>query len=234
MDIEYGTNQKPTVFISYNRASGYDLADTLQIELSTYADVKRDIKDIENWGSISEFMNTIREQDFVVLIITDAFMKSEGCLYEVMQLMKDKNWDQRVMYVVADDAHCIYDSVSQLNYLSYWESKAAELSNKLRNHKLGAISASIDNLKKIELIVLNIGEFMAKVRDSNNPKTEDAITAVIERVKKNNQVTDVSVIKSTEYFEDENRDVREKGNCLWIADEIREGWNFHSDIAWPI
>ena len=64
-------------------------------------------------------MNSIRHQDFAVLVISDAYLKSTNCLYEVMQLMMEEQWDQRVMYIVTDDAHGIYDAAKQLDYVGY-------------------------------------------------------------------------------------------------------------------
>ena len=61
---------KPTVFISYNWDSS-DLANEIENKIKPYADVKRDKTKIKPWGNITEFMKSIRKQDFAVLIITD-------------------------------------------------------------------------------------------------------------------------------------------------------------------
>jgi len=34
----------------------------------------------------------IRKTDLVVVIISDAYLKSVACLYEIMQLLKDEDW----------------------------------------------------------------------------------------------------------------------------------------------
>lgn len=81
-------SKKPTLFISYNWGSEEN-AIKIEAALSECADIKRDKKSIKPWGNLVEFMNSIREQDFAVLIISDAYLKSVNCMYEVTQLMKD-------------------------------------------------------------------------------------------------------------------------------------------------
>lgn len=181
-DMDNSSKRKPSVFVSYNWDSSNKLAEELQNKLTPFADVKRDKKSVKAWGDLTEFMNSIRDQDFAVLIISDAYLKSEACLYEVMELMKASDWDERVMYVVTDDAHGIYDTTAQLEYIGFWRNKKQRLSEEIQKFNPAAVTAQAEALKKIELISLNIGTFMAKVKGTNNPKLKKAIGAVIERV----------------------------------------------------
>ena len=107
------TNKKPTVFISYNWNSAL-IAEEIENKLIPYAEIKRDKTSVRPWGDLQTFMSSIRDQDFAVLIISDAYLKSDACLFEVMELMKERRWDDRVMYVVTDDAHGIYDTKTHL------------------------------------------------------------------------------------------------------------------------
>lgn len=62
--------EKPTVFISYKRDKGY-IANNLEKTIGGRAEIKRDIKEIGAWESITSFMNSIRKQDFAILVISD-------------------------------------------------------------------------------------------------------------------------------------------------------------------
>lgn len=173
--------RKPSVFISYNWGCE-NIANEIESRLHPYTDVKRDKTTLKKWGDLQDFMRSIRDQDFAVLIISEAYLKSEACMFEVVELMKEKQWDERVMYVVVDDAHGIYDTVQQLEFISYWEDKEKKLNQQIKKHNPALVTAQMEELKKIHLICANIGDFLAKIKRTNNPQKQDAIDAIVERV----------------------------------------------------
>lgn len=63
-------SEKPTVFISFNNKYR-DFVDCLEERLSKEANVLRYEDQIPAWGSFVSFMDTIKEQDFAVLVISD-------------------------------------------------------------------------------------------------------------------------------------------------------------------
>lgn len=220
------TNRRPTVFISYNWSSA-SIAEELENKLSPYADVKRDKTSVKPWGDLQDFMSSIRDQDFAVLIISDAYLKSDACLFEVMELMKEQGWDERVMYVVTDDAHGIYDIKTHLTYIGYWEEKEQQLTEEIQKHNPAAVTAQAEELKKVQLIAINIGAFMAKVKQTMNPEMNKAIEAVVGRVGgKDSGIPEMKAIQATDEIEEK---ISVEG--IEIPESLREGWNFHNDIA---
>ena len=89
-------SEKPTVFISFNNKYR-DFVDCLEERLSKEANVLRYEDQIPAWGSFVSFMDTIKEQDFAVLVISDEYLKSFACMYEVTQVMKCDNWKDIVL-----------------------------------------------------------------------------------------------------------------------------------------
>lgn len=172
---------KPSVFISYNWGSDI-IADEVEIRLKPFAEVRRDKKSIKPWGSITEFMKYIRETDLVVIIISDSYLKSVACLYEVMQLLKDENWLSHTMFLVDESAKRIYKPAGQLEYVKYWIDEKNDLKNALDGIDHALVTFQAEELKKIELIQLHINEFMKTVADRNNPDLEKAIDEVIQRI----------------------------------------------------
>lgn len=170
-----------TVFISYNWGSE-KIADKLEKSLETYAEVKRDKTNLKPWGDIVTFMKSIRYQDFAVLVISDAYLKSDNCLYEVMELMKEEHWDRKTMYVVENDARGIFDTSKQLDYIGEWEKRETELEEKIKSHDPAKVGHQIEELNKIKKIALNIGEFMAKVKRVSNPDEDKVVNEIIKRV----------------------------------------------------
>lgn len=86
--------KKPTVFISYNQKSGDAIADQIQNRLASIAHIARDKTSIHDWGSIKDFMRSIRNQDLVVMIITAEYLESSGCMFEVVEAMKDDGFER--------------------------------------------------------------------------------------------------------------------------------------------
>ena len=175
----------PTVFISYKWGKddngNDDFADKVEKALSGKAKVIRDKNSIPAWGSISNFMKSIRQQDFAVLIISNAYLKSTACLYEVVQLMKDEGWAEKTMNVVFDNAG-IYDSIKRAEYVQHWEQRRREQERQLDGLPTDSISEITEELKKLKIIALNIGEFLSKVADMNNPPIESAISEILRRL----------------------------------------------------
>ena len=184
-NVSTNSKDKPTIFISYNNNLN-DYVDDLEIALQNSAKIIRythqDSSGVRTWESFRNFMKSIRDQDFAVLIISKNYLESEACIYEVMQLWKDeKLWDDKVMYIVTNDAD-IYNPFGRLNYVKYWqkvyhkyveETSDVDISN--------AISVS-EQAKLYQTYAANIGEFLEKVADSNNPKHENAAEKILERV----------------------------------------------------
>ena len=176
---------KPTVFISYNiKSKGY--VDELELALQNKAKVIRythdDSTGIKTWASFREFMKTIRQQDFSVLIITKDFLASDNCIYEVMQLWKDKElWDEKVMYIVTEDAN-IYDSIGRLQYVKYWQSKCDTYIQEASELKIVNAGDSPSQAKQYQMFAANIGQFLDKVADSRNPKKDEAAEEILRRI----------------------------------------------------
>lgn len=159
---------KPSVFISYNWGSD-KTADEVERRLKPIAELRRDKNSIGPWGSITEFMKGIRKTDLVVIIISDSYLKSVACMYEVMQLMKDENWISHTMFLVENSAKGIYKPVGQLNYVKYWIAENTDLKNELDGMDHELVTNQAEELKKIDLIQLHINDFMKTVVDRNNP-----------------------------------------------------------------
>ena len=179
-------SDKPTVFISYNRKSGGSFVDTMVKALGERAVFKRDSECIRPWESIRSFMNSIQKQDFVILVITDEYLKSDACMYEVIELMKDECWFQKAMFAVLDGTH-IYSPSEKAYYIGYWKDKRQVLEAKANNLSVAEASSLGDDLSRYMEITNKIGAFLTKVADSNNPRQSDIVEKVIEHIERNFQ-----------------------------------------------
>lgn len=180
-EVDEPKKDLPSVFVSYNHGSS-DFVDKIEKSLAGICNIKRDKNEIGYWESISDFMKTIRKEDFAVLVISDSYLKSTACLFEVIQLMKDENWDKNTMYVVMEDAQVIYSVVEQLRYIKYWTSYCEELSEAIKVLPPETTYKQSEELKKATTIKNEIGEFLNKVSDANNPSTDEVISKIKHRI----------------------------------------------------
>lgn len=169
-------DDRKCVFISYCWADN-KIADNIEKYLADKnIVVKRDIRNIGNWCSIREFMKSIRDQDYAVLIISDNYLKSENCMYEIFELLKDNDFANKIFPVVIEKS--IYDTNKRIEYISYWESKSKELESIMQTISMLNRGEATATLKKINNIAMNIGKFLEKVSDMNNPRIENVAEAI--------------------------------------------------------
>ena len=79
----------------------------------------RDIREVSYKGDLPEYCNRIRECAAAICIISDAFLKSRWCMYEMLQLMKDQQLKDKIYPIIMDDAH-IFTAKDRIQYIQYW------------------------------------------------------------------------------------------------------------------
>lgn len=84
--------------------------------------IVRDKKDLDYKGSIETFEKRIGMGQCVILIISDKYLRSEHCMYELTEVEKNKNLRDRIFPVVLADAQ-IYNPIDRLSYIKYWNEK---------------------------------------------------------------------------------------------------------------
>lgn len=176
---------KPTVFLSY-RENDSPIADMLAeklikltnsgIKISRYTDLKyRD--------SFKEFMNTVPDHDFVICIVSDEYLKSYACMYEVGEVIKDHHFKNKLIFIVLQEcdrkyygenadnlklANIYHSEENRLNYVKYWKERYKELRKQIDSDIFIAATNSIETLKKIKKIYeYDIGQFIAYLADAN-------------------------------------------------------------------
>lgn len=156
------------MFVSYCQKDGV-YADNIDLFFNNKdVTVHRDIRDISTWKSIREYMQSIRDMDYTVLIITDNYLKSFNCMFEVLEVMKERNFQNKIFPVVVEKS--IYNPSGRIQYIAYWQAEFKKLKDEM-NKIEDVINAGsvIDDLKRTQNIIFNIDEFLGKVADMNNP-----------------------------------------------------------------
>ncbi|MDP2688286.1 MAG: TIR domain-containing protein [Aequorivita sp.] len=158
-------SEQKTLFISYSWQTK-EIADKIASDLSmSLITVIKDNQELGYTNSITDFMKRIRTSDYALLLISDFYLKSKNCLYEVLELIKDDNYWNKVLPIVLEETK-IYSALDRLHYIKFWEEKSNELESALTNVKPINSIELFKELKLFQDISFNIDIFIKKVVDS--------------------------------------------------------------------
>lgn len=174
-----GSSRGKTIFLSYNWHDG-ETADRIDKHMSELpgVTVKRDVRDIGPWKSIREFMESIRQQDYAILIVSDFYLKSKNCMFEVTEMMKEQEYVDRIFPAVVETS--IYDPLGRVGYINYWQRECDKLEAAVKGLDPASAVELAAELKRYKSIVASIGEFLSIVADRNNPDINE-VEVQIER-----------------------------------------------------
>ena len=180
--LEQDTRKR--IFLSYchKDSSIADLIEhTIGPKIGEKATISRDIRDVEYHQSFKRFMQTIETHDYVIMIISDNYLKSRNCMFEVLEVIKDSRYKEKLAFIVLEDSDiCFYNSSidspvgarvysaeGQTHYSLYWKNIADTLQQQIDN--IGNSVWSIQQIKQksnVEKILLDLPAFMDFLSDT--------------------------------------------------------------------
>ena len=185
--------KKTTIFLSYSRKDT-EVANQIDQQLSKNPKmiVKRDIRDIGVWNSIREFMQSIRQQEYAVLLVSDAYLKSPNCMFEVLEVMKEQEYQNRIFSAIIEKR--IYSSFLWIEYIKYWQNECKTFEAALEGIHPTNIAEVASELKRYQQIAASMGEFLKIATDMNNPEISD-VAIQIERAIQDRQNKEADIVK---------------------------------------
>ncbi len=105
--------------------------------------IVRDKRDLGYKGRIKEFMQTIGQGKAVILVISEKYLKSENCMFELLQVAKNGEFTDRIFPIVLEDAR-IYKAIDRIRYVEHWEKQLKELDNAMK----GVSAANMDGFRE--------------------------------------------------------------------------------------
>jgi hypothetical protein len=123
--------------------------------------VIRDKRDLGFKGMIRDFMQQIGRGHAVIVVISDKYLKSPNCMFELVEIARNKDLYDRVFPIVLGDAD-IYNPVRRLEYVRHWEIKRAELAQAMKGvdpANLQGIREEMDSYDEIRDNISNLTFF---------------------------------------------------------------------------
>ena len=153
------------LFISYSW-NNKEIADEIDESLKLLGiSLIRDARDAPNYTSLKNFMRQIRECDYAILLISDSYLRSENCMYEVIEFSKEADFKERILPILLDDAIESRKLEKQTEYIDFWEKEVKRLQSKIACvDTLNALHQN-ERLNEIRTISQQIGTFLHIIRD---------------------------------------------------------------------
>jgi internalin A len=167
---------RPAVYISYawgdvratpagERAMVDRLYDTLVAD--GYI-VKRDTMDLGYKGSISDFMHELGRGGCVVVLISDAYLKSPFCMFELLEIDRNQEFRERICPIILPDAR-LHTLVDRLTYVEHWQEQFTRIEQLIqRNFRVLSASGSLQEYEKYREITYHADKLVSYLADINS------------------------------------------------------------------
>jgi predicted Rossmann-fold nucleotide-binding protein len=115
-------------------------------------------------SSIENFMREIGRGNYVILVISDKYLRSEYCMFEAIEVIRHKEYEQKVFPIVLQDAN-IYTREGQVEYIKYWQQQKDRIKTLIGSLTSDEYSAMADVVNKIAEIAGKVDDFIHFVKD---------------------------------------------------------------------
>lgn len=178
--------KKNKLFLSYcsKDESIADIVDnTIQSYLGNLIYISRFTRNVAYKDSFKKFMNSIGKHDFALSIVSDNYLKSTACMYEVGEILKNADYANKLLFIVLNDDDReyypstytgniranIYNAMGRAEYIYYWQNQYKELKQKIDliddYEAKKELIADLSIIKKI--MDFDISPFMSYLSDAN-------------------------------------------------------------------
>jgi internalin A len=128
--------------------------------------ITRDKRDLGYKGSIREFMERIGQGNYVIVVISDKYLRSPNCMFELVEIAENKQFHDRIFPIVLADAN-IYDPLKRIEYVKYWEVKRAELAEAMKTLDPANLHGIRDDMDLYDCIRDKIAGLTSILKDMN-------------------------------------------------------------------
>jgi len=169
-----GSTGDSKIFFSY----AWDQDEALIMQL--YNSLKNDgfnvIKDKENIGYkgvISKFMNEIATADFVIVAISDKYLKSKFCMYELYEIfrnsgMNSDRFGKKIFPIRIDESLNLNDPDVVNGYIRYWKEQEQEWTKRVKDESDSITEEQARQYQFVKRLVIDIRNILSCLADINS------------------------------------------------------------------
>jgi hypothetical protein len=120
-------------------------------------------------GLITEFMDLLGQAECIILIISDKYLKSKSCMYELLEIYKNGNFTDRIFPILIEAEVQINIPSNRLNYINYWKQKHQDLNDTIKTATdLTYINSVMTELTLYDEIYRNFDTLIEKLNNMNS------------------------------------------------------------------
>ncbi|OYD95183.1 hypothetical protein CDG77_10540 [Nostoc sp. 'Peltigera membranacea cyanobiont' 213] len=126
----------------------------------------RDKRDLGYKGLIKAFMEKIGRGKCVIAVISDKYLKSPNCMFELVQIAKNGDFYDRIFPIMLPDVQ-IYNPIERIKYIKYWEDQIKELDKAMKGVSAANLQGFREEIDLYTEIRHTIAELTNLLRDMN-------------------------------------------------------------------
>ncbi|MEH2169266.1 MAG: COR domain-containing protein, partial [Nostoc sp.] len=126
----------------------------------------RDKRDLGYKGLIKAFMERIGRGKCAIAVISDKYLKSPNCMFELVQIAKNGKFYDRIFPIVLENAQ-IYKPVARLKYIKHWEDEIKELDEEMKKVGAANLQGFREEIDQYTEIRNTIAELTNLLKDMN-------------------------------------------------------------------
>jgi internalin A len=141
-------------------------------------EIVRDTTAINLGDRLSTFMRRIGNADLIYVFLSDAYLKSPNCMYELLTIWQssgdapDEFLDRIQVYVMPGTE--IFSITERLKYVAYWKRQRDETKQIIDENGVDVLGPTeLKNWKHIQDFAQNVSEILAHVADVLHPTNFD-------------------------------------------------------------
>ncbi|MFN6565540.1 MAG: toll/interleukin-1 receptor domain-containing protein [Nostoc sp. ChiSLP01] len=126
----------------------------------------RDKRDLGYKGLIKAFMEKIGRGKCVIAVISDKYLKSPNCMFELVQIANNGNFYDRIFPIVLADAQ-IYNPIQRIKYIKHWEDQIKELDEAMKGVSAANLQGFREEIDLYTEIRNTISEITSLLKNMN-------------------------------------------------------------------
>jgi len=198
--------------------------------------IVRDKRELGYKGSITGFMERIGLGNCIIVVVSDKYLKSPNCMFELVEIADGKQFHDRIFPVVLADAN-IYDPIKRIEYVRYWEVKRAELAEAMKTLDPANLQGIREDMDLYDRIRDNFSRLTSILKDMNTLTPEmhsdsdfEELYNAIELRLKEGPVSDTQAESKSDKSTEKKSDVSANNSSTSVG-SINIGGNLSGNIV---
>ena len=151
-------------------------------------DVRRDKENAGYRASIRDFMQEIGQGHCIIVVISDKYLKSENCMFEMYEIYRNAKLEKGSFYDKIFPVRVENLGLNQpkvlMNYFKFWQDKEKEWEELIVTFGTRITSEQQDQYRRVKEIAHELGDFLAFLNDMNAQSKEELSSNNFEIIKK--------------------------------------------------